>query len=179
MSQMLSGTQPIPAIITNARVYREGADLIGAGSVELPQLEMMSETLSGFAIAGEVDMPVTGHFGGMELTIKWNAPCPEALSLLENRAHHLDIRASLQGYDSSTGMMKDIPIKVVARGLPKSVSLGTFEPAKKAEAESKLSLTYVKVWIGGVERVEIDKLNFICTVGGNDLLATVRANLGI
>ena len=172
-------TNPIPAILTNARVYREGADQIGVGSVELPPLEMMSETISGLAIAGEVDMPVTGHFGSQEMTIKWNAPCPDAVSLLKNEAHHLDIRASIQGYDAGSGLMQDVPVKAVVRALPKSVSFGAFEPAKKSESETKLQVTYIKIWIGGVERVEIDKFNFIFRVDGVDQLATVRSNLGL
>jgi len=39
-------------------------------------------------------------------------------------------------------------------------------------------VSYLKVFVGGIPRVEIDKLNFICIINGFDYLAMVRLDLG-
>lgn len=179
MATSLAVTNPIPSLLTNAKVYREGADQLGVATVEMPNFEFMNETVTGFGIAGEVEMPVVGHFGSMAITLQWNTTTRDAISLLEARAHHLDIRGSIQKYDAGTGEFVHEPVKVVCRGIPKTSGIGNFEPGTKMEPETEMELTYLKMWIGGQEAVEIDKFNFIFMVNGVDQLAAVRSNLGV
>ena len=47
------------------------------------------------------------------------------------------------------------------------------------EPETELEIYYYKLWLGGRELVEVDKLNFIFRLNGADMLAEVRANLGM
>ena len=61
----------VPEKLINFRVYENGNDLVGVADVELPSLETMTETVKGAGVAGEVDSPVMGHFGSMELTLNW------------------------------------------------------------------------------------------------------------
>ncbi len=164
MSQ-LPVTNLIPSVLTNARVYREGAGLLGVPTVEMPDFEYLSESISGLGIMGEMDVPVTGHF--------------KAMSLLTPQAHQLDIRGSIQELDAGSGTFVDKPIKVLVKAMPKKSGIGKFEPGKKMEPETELEIYYIKVWLGGVELVEVDKLNFICRLGGSDMLAKIRSNLGM
>ena len=53
------------------------------------------------------------------------------------------------------------------------------EPAKTMDGETELEVTYLKLWINGVEQMEIDKLNLICNIQGTDLLQVLRINLGM
>ena len=39
MSEYLAATTPIPTVLTNARVYLEGASQLGLATVELPSFE--------------------------------------------------------------------------------------------------------------------------------------------
>ena len=68
MSQLPS-THQIPQVLTNAKVYRDGIDLIGIATVELPSFEYMTETLTGLGIAGEIDSPVTGNFKAQNIKL--------------------------------------------------------------------------------------------------------------
>ena len=175
----LATTNPSPALLTNAKIYREGADQLGVATVEIPSFSFMNETISGFGIAGEIEMPVAGHFGSMTMKITWNTVNDDAASLLEPKAHHLDIRASVQEYDSGTGTFIQRPVKILVQAIPKSTGVGKLEPAKKMEGETELEITYLKLWINGQERIEFDKFNFIFSVNGEDKLAGVRENMGM
>lgn len=179
MSQTLPFANIVPALLTNAKVYRDGVDLLGLGSVELPDLEYMTESISGLGIMGELDAPVTGHFKAMTLKIKWNVPTAVSAGLLESQGHHLDIRGSIQELDAGSGRFVDKPIKVVCRAMPKKSGVGKFEPGKKMEPETELEIYYIKIWLNGSELVEIDKFNFIFSLNGQDMLAQIRANLGM
>lgn len=178
MSQ-LPASNLIPSVLTNAKVYREGVDQLGVGTVELPDLEYMSESISGLGIAGEIDAPVVGHFKSMSAKIKWNTTTAAAISLLEPVAHHLEVRGSIQEMDAGSGKWVNKPVKVVVRGMPKKSGIGKFEPGKKMEPETELEVSYMKLWLNGVELVELDKFNFIFRIGGVDKLADVRSNLGM
>ena len=151
-------TGGIPAVLTNAKIYRDGIDLLGVASVELPDFEYLTESLTGLGISGEMDIPVAGQFKALPLKIKWNVPTASATSLLEAVGHYLEARGSIQQLDPGTG---------------------TFEPAKKMESESELELYYLKLSIDGTELVEIGKFDFICRINGVDVLADVRNHLGM
>lgn len=47
------------------------------------------------------------------------------------------------------------------------------------DSKTTLEVTYIKVTIDGVRKVEIDKLNYIHFVDGVDYLADVRKALGL
>lgn len=176
---VLPATNLIPSLLTNAKVYRDGRDLLGVADVEMPDFEYMTESVAGLGIMGELDTPVVGHFQSMSLKIKWNVPTESSASLLRPEAHHLDIRGSIQKLDGGAGKIVNEPVKVVCRGLPKKSGIGKFEPGKKMEPETELELLYLKMWLNGSELLEIDKLNGIFSVQGEDGMADIRANLGM
>ncbi len=175
----LPTTNIIPSILTNARIYKDGIGLLGVASVELPSFEYMTESISGLGIAGEVNTPVQGHFASMSVKLKWNTTTEDAIRLLSMEAHHLDVRGNIQSYDSGTGKYIDEGIKVLMRATPKSVGIGSFEPAKKMDSETELEVIYVKISQGGRDLVEVDKFNAISSVLGEDKMAAIRNNLGM
>lgn len=179
MSEYLAATTPIPTVLTNARVYLEGASQLGLATVELPSFEYMTEDVSGLGIGGELSMPVKGHFKSMSLKLTWNTVTTDLLALMSPEGHHLDIRGNLQDLDAATHQFVDRAVKIVVRGMPKTIGLGKMEAGKKMEPETEFECEYIKIWIGGNERVEVDKLNMFCFVNGTDVLSSVRNNLGM
>lgn len=177
MSQLPSSNL-IPALLTDASIYKDGVGLLGVGSIELPNFEYMTESISGLGIAGEVDAPVVGHMKSMALKIKWNTCNPTATSLLAPQAHQLEIYGSVQNYDAGSGTYEHQPVKIVVKAAPKNVGIGKMEPGKKMEPETELEIYYLKFWQNGKEMVEMDKFNYIFSVLGEDFLSKVRANLG-
>ena len=179
MATNLAVTNPIPAVLNNAAVYKDGERLLGTATVELPNFEQMTETLSGLGVAGEVEVPVTGHFQSLTVKLTWNTITVDSMELLEPIAHHLDIRADLQDHDPGTGTFPHRAVKLLVRGTPKTSSLGKLEPGKKMDGETELEVAYLKLSIGGHEVVELDKFDFIFRVNGNDVMSVVRENLGL
>lgn len=172
-------TNPIPSVLINAKIYNEGKELMGAGTVELPDFEFMTESASGLGLAGEMDMPVLGHFKSLTMSIKWNSVCDNAVALLAPKAHMLSIYGSVQEWDTGGGTFAPSAVKVTVRATPKKSGVGKFEPGKKMEPSTEFELTYVKLSLGGEEKVEIDKINFLCRIDGTDYLETVRSQLGM
>lgn len=174
----LPNSNTIPNLLTDAAIYIDGNVLIGTGSVELPAIELATESIAGLGIAGELDAPVLGHTKSMSLSITWNTCNESAVRLLEPKAHQLEVYASIQSYDASSGEYVHKPLKVVVKGSPKKGTIGKVEPGKKMDAETELELLYLKVWLDGKDAIEVDKLNYIYAINGTDYLATIRSNLG-
>lgn len=179
MSQnILASTNLIPDKLINAAIYLDTNVLLGIATVTLPELSYMTESLEGLGIAGPVEIPVIGHFQNMTTSFSWNTITTEALTLLKTKGHQLNIRASVQQYDAGTGKQIAQQVRLVMNVLPKKLSLGKTEAGKKMDNETELEVIYLKLWIGGDEVLEIDKINFICSILGEDMLAEVRQHLG-
>lgn len=162
----------------NYAVYRDGNELIGTATVDLPELSYMTDSISGAGLAGEIDSPVTGHFQSMTVTLNWRTIESEALKLLYIDGAELTLRSSQQQYDSGSSKYVTKAIKIVLKTLPKTMSLGSLQPAASTDSTSELEVIYIKIDVGGETMVEIDKLNFICNIGGTDVLSQVRTDLG-
>ncbi|WP_261369304.1 phage major tail tube protein [Yersinia mollaretii] len=171
-------TNQIPERLINFRGYREGNHVIGMADVTLPAIEAMTETLSGSGIAGELETPVLGHFKSMTTTIKWRTIAKEAIALGSQVAHQITFRGSMQLYDAGTGKYKTSSVVVEMKNIPKKITLGNFQTAKPTDGENEFEVIYLKLSIDGEEVLEIDKLNFICSINGTDILQTVREDLG-
>lgn len=177
--EAVRGVNPIPDKLINARIYNEnGAALLGIGTVTLPELEYMSEAVSGLGISGELDTPVIGHFKSFQIKISWNSVAREAVDLLRAQSHKLEIRAAVQYSDPSSGTYASRSVKVLVWASPKKFGLGKTESGKKMDNESDMEVEYIKMWMEGEEILEIDKLNFVCVINGRDQLAKVRQDLG-
>jgi len=169
----------IPEKIVNATVFSEGAMQIGVADVELPDIEYLTETVSGLGIAGEVESPTLGHFKSMVLKLKWKSETPQKAKLSAPIAHFLDIRGSVQAFDQDKGAYGTYSVRVVCKAIPKKSGLGKLEPGKPQDAEQEFEVIYIKVSVAGEEVLEIDKYNFIFRVNGVDYLESVRRDLGI
>ena len=178
MSQHLPSTNLIPTLLTDAAIYKDGIGQLGVGSIEMPDFEFITESITGLGIAGEVNAPVIGHMKSMTIKIKWNTCNMTATSLLAPEAHQLEIYASVQAYDAGSGTYVHQPVKAVIKAPPKKVGIGKMEAGKKMEPETELEVYYLKLWQNGFEMAEVDKFNYIFSVFGKDYLANVRANLG-
>lgn len=174
----LPSSNPIPDKLINAKIFREGDEQLGVGEVTLPDLEYMKESLSGLGILGELETPVIGHFGNLTLGISWNTVNPQALRLLKTTGHQLTVYAAIQVYDAGLNRLLPKPVKLVAHCLPKKAGLGKTTPGKKMDNDTEMEVVSMELWIDGQERVAIDKLNCICRIDGEDMLAEISSYLG-
>lgn len=169
----------VPEKLINFRIYNDGTDLLGTADVELPDLDWMTEDITGAGVAGKVESPVIGHFDSMVLKINWRTVTENSLTLTQSKIHSLDARGSIQHFDVSSGEYETKALKIVAKVMPKKVGLGKLEPAKMQGNTNEFEVIYLKVFLAGAEKIEIDKYNFIAIVDGVDYLASVRGDLGL
>lgn len=169
----------IPELLIGYKVYNEGTEILGTADVELPEIEFMTETLTGAGIAGEIDTPVLGYTGSMTVTVNWRTLEKDLLSLAAPGGHKLDFRGAVQVTDGADARKSVQRVQVVLSGQPKKVSLGKLSQAKAMESGTEIEVFYLKVWVDGQERIEIDKLNHKFVVDGKDYLTEVRAAYGL
>ena len=176
---MASGANKLPEQLINAMIYDESGNALGVASVDMPQIQSVTNSVSGAGIAGEVDSPVLGHFQSMTMSLKWRTVTSEAAKLCQQRAHQVDVRGSQQVTDVASGEYMTVPVRATMKIVPKSFSLGTFQPSSSTETEQEFEVIYLKLFVDGKEVAEIDKYNFIAKFGDVDLLASVRSDLGL
>jgi len=170
----------IPEKLINAKVYdSDGNTLVAMADVDLPDIEYLSETLSGSGIAGEFDSPTIGHVKGMKAKFKFRAIYGSDLAMIAPTPRVFDLRASIQAVDAASSAYVAYPFRVVMQAMPLKKGPGKVEPGKKMDNELEMSITYLKMYVDGLAVVEVDILNFIFVVNGIDYLATVREHLGM
>ena len=169
----------VPEKLINFRVYEEGNDLLGVADATLPNLEAMTETITGAGIAGEVDSPTLGHYGSMTASLNFRTITKSVTKLAGQKAHSLELRGSQQIYDAGNGEYKTQRVKVAVKAIPKSVTLGNLNVGAQTETAQEFEVTYLKLWLDDKVEAEIDKFNFIARIGEVDYLADVRRDLGL
>lgn len=169
----------IPEKLINFRVYEDGKDLLGIADVELPSIDAKTDVVKGAGIAGEVDSPVMGHFGSMNLKLNWRTLTKSTVRLIQQKAHHLDIRGAIQTFDTTSGEYVVSPVKVVVRCRPKKTGLGKLDSSAVMGASNEFEVIYINISLNGKSQVEIDKYNYVCKIDGEDYLAPVRVALGL
>jgi P2 family phage contractile tail tube protein len=166
---------PIPEKVVNFNVYNEGEKLVGvAGEVILPKLESAVETISGAGIAGEFASPTPGHFGSMQIDIPFRVLLDESFKMFIPERQTITLRASQQSYDVSDGKISHRGLKITLKVLPKGMELGKLSVGKPTDSKNSFEVLYMKIDENGVNLLELDKLNFIYSVGGVDVLKNVR-----
>jgi hypothetical protein len=169
---------PIPEKVVNYNLYKEGNRLLGVtGEVTLPNLEAMTETVSGPGIAGEYESPTPGHFGSMEIEIPYRTLSGEATSFMPAKTTTITLRASQQVNDTAAGETTYQGVKITMKVAPKNFNLGTMGVGQPTESANTLEVLYIKIDIDGETKLEYDKLNFIFSVDGEDQLAQVREQI--
>lgn len=165
----------IPSKIHSYNVYNDAERLIGIGEeVTLPDFEALAETISGAGILGEFDDPTPGHFSNMEMEIPFRILDREATNMLDlTRAVQLTLRAAQQTL-SVEGNTDFRQMRVVVRGKSATLALGTVQNANPMETSVTLNVSYILVEVDGESLVELDKLNPMFKINGNDILQEVR-----
>jgi hypothetical protein len=169
----------VPEKLINFRVFNESNDLIGVADVDLPSLEPMTETVKGAGILGEIDSPTLGHYGSMTLTINWRTVTSNSAALSVPQAHQLDMRGAIQIHDAATGKYTSEALKVVCGAVPKKTGLGKLDVGASGDVANEFEVLHIRAWLEGKELIHIDKLNGVCKINGEDVLAKVKADLGL
>jgi len=167
----------IPEKINAYNIYNDNSKLIGVSEeVTLPDLESITETISGPGILGEIDSPTIGHFGSIELTIPFRSATEELYGLcVQNKPVSLTLRAAQQTIDPSTNEVSMIGVRVAVRGRCKSKTGGSMKAGQGLAGSITIECTYLLEEVNDTVMLELDKLNMKYAVNGVDLMEKVRA----
>lgn len=169
----------LPQAIIAYNAYTFGNRLIGiTGEVELPDIEFMSDTISGAGIGGEVDISIPGIAGAMEMEVPFTSLTGNMLDIFKkDEVSELTLRGSEQAEDTADYKLYKVPVKVSMRGLVKKIKLGKTAPGTKMESSITLALQYIKIDVDGTNQFEFDPLNMVCVINGEDVMEEVRRQI--
>ena len=163
----------------NYEVYVEGSRYLGTASVDLPDINYLTNEIKGAGIAGQIDVPTRAHTENLECTFHWRNIFTRPIYLLNQDAVMVSLRSAVQVYDAATGVTKILAVRIDVRCLSAGATLGKLEPGEQSDSENKFNLDYIKIMVNGEVVLEHDKFNFVHVVNGVDLLSSVRAALGL
>lgn len=165
----------VPEKVVNYNVYDGNEKLVGvAEEVTLPSLEATTETISGAGIAGEYESPNYGHFGSISITIPFRTLHDTSFKLMKPGGRTIVLRAAQDSYDIAGGQILRRGLKITIKGSPKGMELGKLAPGKMTETNNTLEVLYLKVEENGKVLLEMDKLNFVFVINGEDIFAAIR-----
>lgn len=165
--------------IRDANVYVNGTSTHGQSTeITLPDIKPSKSEYKALGMVGV--MKLFNGFEAMEASIKWSSPENDvAIACADPRkAISLMVRSSRDVYVGGT-ITGEEPVIYYLKGTSAGGPLGTLKPKDDTETETKFDLTYIKQVVNGTEVIELDIANNIFRVGGDDLLAKYRENLGI
>ena len=148
-----------------------------ASEVTPPTLTAVMADYKAMGMAGSLEL--FNGFDKMETTIKWTYPDSDTQKVFANFRKPVDLMIRSSKAECETGEMVEVPIVMYVKGYSKTHPAGTFKAKEDTELESSLAVNYYRLEIDGDPIVEVDVLNNIYKVGGEDLLAERRQNLGI
>lgn len=156
-------------------VYRDGTKQIGTnGEISLPDFDAITDTISGAGILGEIDEPTIGHFGNMEVEITYRMLDEEPGAMMDQRVSQNITLRGAQQTTSTEGNIEFQSIKIVLRGRTAKFSPGTIKAGSQMETKVTLNLLYILITVNGKDLIELDKLNSVYKVAGDDVLAEVK-----
>lgn len=165
--------------IFHSNVYIDGTnEQIGrATETQLPNVAAVTSEHKGLGMFGTLEVPA--GLQAMVMTVKWGGFYVDLKKFGGNMfaSRRLQWRASLETYGAG-GREEQVPVIVQAKGTWKSMNGGTFKPQEASEFDDELTCSYYRLEVDGEELFEIDIINNIYRVDGEDLLETLRANLG-
>lgn len=168
----------LPVRIANFNLYLGETRLIGvAGEVKMPNLEALSETLSGAGILGEFEIGNPGHFGALPVEIPFNTLDERQFEILKNSDDPIVLRGASQYLDKGTSRLKYAGVKVTIKGPRQGTDLGSFAVGKPTNSQIKVDAWYLKVEVDNVTYLEIDKLNWVYVLNGEDQLADMTPHM--
>lgn len=167
----------LPKKLKNFNLFNDGNNYMGViKEITLPKLTTKTEEWRG----GGMDIPVDADMGMEKLTTEWTvggyvAQILKQYSLIEAGGTLLRMTGAIQQDD--TGEVQTV--EVVMRGRHTEIEMGSAQAGEDTEFKVISSLTYYKLSINGEELVEIDALNMVKKIAGNDVLEPFRRALGI
>lgn len=167
----------LPRKLKNMNLFNDGLSYVGeVGEVTLPGLERIMEDWRG----GGMNGPVKTDHGQEALSMEWTCGglMDDALRQYGITTHDgVQLRFAGAYQRDDTGDVD--AVEVVARGRHSKIEMGTAKPGEGTEFKVTSELSYYKLSINGEPVIEIDLINMVEIVDGEDRLANQRRAIGL
>lgn len=167
-----------PEAYIDFEVYEDAINLIGVAQATLPDINYLTQQITGAGISGSIDAVLIGMVDAMTLALNFRSATDAAAKLSSPEKHNLDLRVAEQYWDTMAVGKEIQADKYVMVVVPKSFKPGTVAPASAADTSGEYSVQYYAAYKNGVQLWEIDPWNDVCTIMGVDYMADVRKALG-
>lgn len=169
----------LPRKLKNMNLFNDGNSYLGLSkNVTLPVLGRKMESYRGGGMNGPVKVDhgmsddgiqLEWTLGGLDLTVLRQFGIPKAGGVL------LRFAGTYQQDDTA----EVVAVEVVVRGRHEEIDMGDAESGEDTEHSITTTCTYYKLTVNGTTEVEIDLLNMVEIVGGDDRLAEQRRAIGL
>ena len=162
----------LPTSLVAFNVYLDGLKDMGVIDLELPNIQFMTDTITGSGIGGEVEVVLPGLIKAMSMKLKKRAVNKQFTTLLAPIVHNLAFRGKVAMADpgQAIGKIKNRNIRIIANVMPKGNNLGKAEVSKAMDNEAEFTVLSLRVFVDAIPTTHIDPLNMICKVDGIDYL---------
>lgn len=166
----------LPAVVNDFNLYTSGNKLVGTnGETAIPDIESKTETISGAGLLGEVDIPIVGQYGNNAQEIKFRCVNKDFFDLIDpTKPLELVLRGAIQMV-TGDGATEYVGVRIVYRGIPAKIAIGTVKQGGAMDSAVTLNLTYIMVELGGQQKLELNKVSPTFKVNGKDMLAAIKA----
>jgi len=165
--------------LSEASIYLEGLPQLGrAEQITLPEVKWKKSSTKGLGLLGEPTFPT--QLEPMSAKIKWTCMYPEInlITLDPTNMVRLQVYGNLRTY-GPMGLTGERPVVAFLRGWFPTNKMGDFKAGENVETECEMEVHYFKLLDTGAPVIEIDITANIYTVGEDDLMANMMANLGL
>lgn len=167
-----------PEAYIDFEVYEDSVNYIGVAQATLPDINYLTQQITGAGIAGTIEAVLTGMVDVMTLQLTFRSSMGAAASLLRPEKHTIDLRVAEQNWDTVNTQKNVQADKYVMVVVPKGFKPGTVAPATTPDTTGEYSVYYYAGYKDGEMIWEIDPFNYICTIDGVDYMEPVRQALG-
>ncbi len=163
-------------ILTNCNVFVDGKAYVGkCEELTLPKLSLKTEEFRGGGMdaAIEIDMGMEKLEASFDIN-GYDAEVLQLYGIYDNNKVPLRFRGAQRQAD---GSIKAVDIEMT--GMLKEVDMGNWKAGERAKTKYTMNLNYYKFSLDSTVIYEIDIMNNIRKINGNDQLTEVRNALGM
>lgn len=167
----------LPRKLKNFNLFNDGASYLG----EVPELTLpkLSRKMEEYR-AGGMTGPVEVDFGNEKLELQWTGGglLVDALKQYAITKHNgVQLRFAGAYQNDDTGEV--CAVEVVVRGRHKEIDMGNAKMADDTAHKYTTACSYYKLSVDGEAIIELDFVNAVEMVGGDDRNASIRRAIGL
>jgi len=167
----------MPSKLKGFNLFYNGTNFAGkVDEVNLPKLTRKMEDYQGGGMSG----PIKIDFGQEAIQMEWTCGgfMREVIAQYGITQHDGVLLRFAGGYQAEDSTTYDA-IEVIVKGRHSELDFGTAKAKEDTAFKVTTAASYYKLSVNGTDLVEIDFINMIEKIGGNDLISTLRTAIGL